>query len=312
MYLLDRPELSDSPEQIYEKCVKKYRDSPDKVAKLLSCKALVKQDADRYEALIRAGHSFPKPELPGGMKAAEMYCVYDEKFAKSRTAGRKAYYDKIKEPVNGKVCPVCGEKGKITLDHFLPKSEYPTLCVAPDNLIPICLECNTEKGTKSESKGYGLPIHLYFDRIPEVTVDGQKRHVPYLYVRLGQNFEAEYYVECPPEWNEVLRRRLSDQMGIYDLCMRFGGFAVIEMGHLETSWQQNIKSLREDLNDLGMDTSILEDKDLFAMYLKSRLRGELVLDTNSWKTALYRAWHENADRLLEWFRKKAEAKPACT
>ena len=214
--------------------------------------------------------------------------------------------------MNGKVCPVCGEKGKITLDHFLPKSEYPTLCVTPDNLLPICMDCNTEKGTKSESKGDGLPVHLYFDRIPEVTVDGKKQHATYLYVRLGQNFEAEYYVKCQPGWNEVLRRRLSDQMGIYGLCMRFGGFAVIEMGHLETSWKQSIKCLRNTLHQCGLDTSVLDDKALFVMHLNSRLCTEQVLDANSWKTALYRAWLENADRLLEWLRKKAEAKPVCT
>ena len=48
------------------------------------------------------------------------------------------------------VCPACdGQKpGKIAgrsladLDHYLPKSLYPFLCLHPLNLVPTCLECN--------------------------------------------------------------------------------------------------------------------------------------------------------------------------
>ena len=48
------------------------------------------------------------------------------------------------------VCPACdGQRpDKIDIkfyadcDHFLPKSKYPFLSVHPDNLVPLCMECN--------------------------------------------------------------------------------------------------------------------------------------------------------------------------
>lgn len=305
MYTLDKPKLDDSVEEIFDTCVAGYTGSPDKAAKLQSCRKLVKQDSDRYEKLIRAGNAFPKLVLPGGMKTAELYCVYDEKFARKGSPGRETYYEVIRDiPKNQKKpCPICGRKGKMTLDHFLPKSEYPTLCVTPENLLPICLECNTEKGTKSESNGYGLPVHLYFDRIPVTEVDGKMRETPYLHVCLGANFEAEYCVDCPAEWEEVLRGRLADQMKIYDLQRRFGEFAVIEMGNLETQWKQAVKGRRELLKQLHVADNI-DNATLWRGVIKDTLEAELEIDPNSYKAALCRALYDKADAWIEWLENK--------
>lgn len=55
-------------------------------------------------------------------------------------------------------CPICGRilerssktgVGNADLDHFLPKSIYPQFALYPENLIPICKDCNQiEKGKK--------------------------------------------------------------------------------------------------------------------------------------------------------------------
>ena len=49
-------------------------------------------------------------------------------------------------------CPVCGEnysdrEGK-TIDHKLPRSQYPWLAMEFENLWVICRFCNREKGEK--------------------------------------------------------------------------------------------------------------------------------------------------------------------
>lgn len=310
MYFLERPNLPDTPDEIFETCISSYREGSEKAVKLNHCKKLVAEDTERYKRLICAGCSpYPQTTLPDQMEASELYAVYDEKFAKKGTAGRKRYYNQIKKQVKGKVCPVCGEKGRITLDHYLPKNEYPTLCVMPDNLLPICMDCNGAKGIKSALRGHGVPVHLYYDRIswkPDEE-DPAKKGV-YLFVRLGPNFEAEYYVQCPKDWPPELCRRLNDQMRIYELHNRFSEFAVIEMGNLETRWQRGVEGQRQLLKELlGIDAAGVDQSKLFRMMLRSDLVKEESIDPNSWKTALYRAWCDKAEALLAALEGKAAA-----
>lgn len=63
------------------------------------------------------------------------------------------------------LCPACGEAGAPnTLDHYLPKGQYPHFCVTPHNLFPMCDACQTNK---KEKTGDGADprffIHPYFD-----------------------------------------------------------------------------------------------------------------------------------------------------
>ena len=50
-------------------------------------------------------------------------------------------------------CPICSEnykeRGGKTIDHKLPRSQYPWLSMEWQNLWVICRECNQEKGEKN-------------------------------------------------------------------------------------------------------------------------------------------------------------------
>jgi 5-methylcytosine-specific restriction endonuclease McrA len=62
-------------------------------------------------------------------------------------------------------CPICGdrfsEKGGRTIDHKLPRSQYPWLSLEFKNLWVICRPCNYEKGEKHwfEYEHYMLMHH---------------------------------------------------------------------------------------------------------------------------------------------------------
>lgn len=62
-------------------------------------------------------------------------------------------------------CPACGEPGKPnTLDHYLPKTLYPHLCITPLNLFPMCDACQELKVTKTgDANNPRFFIHPYFD-----------------------------------------------------------------------------------------------------------------------------------------------------
>lgn len=63
-------------------------------------------------------------------------------------------------------CPICGISAPDELDHYLPKSEFPTLAIYVRNLVPICSTCNKKKSAIwSETGNF---FHPYFDILPDV------------------------------------------------------------------------------------------------------------------------------------------------
>jgi len=63
------------------------------------------------------------------------------------------------------ICPACGEPGRPnTLDHYLPKSDYPHFCITPANLLPMCDACQLAKDVKiGDAATPRFFIHPYFD-----------------------------------------------------------------------------------------------------------------------------------------------------
>lgn len=62
-------------------------------------------------------------------------------------------------------CPSCGEEGSpSTIDHYLPKENYPHFSVTPVNLTPMCDACQTAKGEETlDENGRRIFLHPYFD-----------------------------------------------------------------------------------------------------------------------------------------------------
>ncbi len=62
-----------------------------------------------------------------------------------------------------KVCPMCGSLKTTSLDHVLPKEDYPEFAVYSKNLVPAC-DCNTKRGTATKDTTTGVRVlHPYFD-----------------------------------------------------------------------------------------------------------------------------------------------------
>ena len=67
-------------------------------------------------------------------------------------------------------CPFCGISESSTLDHYLPKEQYPEYSVFPNNLVPSCGICNTLKRDLilDEETSVRLFLHPCYDLIPNV------------------------------------------------------------------------------------------------------------------------------------------------
>ncbi|MGO7869885.1 hypothetical protein AB9E15_11580 [Rhizobium leguminosarum] len=78
------------------------------------------------------------------------------------------------------MCPMCGEAGTPnTLDHYLPKDEYPDFAILPQNLVPACDICQGHKLTLFEEDGERLFLHPYYDQFLETQVVRLEVEPPY-------------------------------------------------------------------------------------------------------------------------------------
>lgn len=76
--------------------------------------------------------------------------------------GRK-FYEEVLLSSPHNICPYCNVRIVKTVDHFLPKSEYPSYSITPINLVPSCRDCNTEKKIAYPTCSDDQTFHPYFD-----------------------------------------------------------------------------------------------------------------------------------------------------
>lgn len=260
-------------ENIFEECVSSYRDK-GKVDNLLQCKEIICRDSNLYDELVpKELEKFEKSLLPANITKEKIVNVYTEKFVEG--PGRK-YYNEIKKQAFRNICPICGIRQVKTLDHYLPKSQFPTLSVTPNNLIPACLECNVDKKDEVSLDSKNVPVHLYFDSIPDDK---------FLHVTVMDNLEVLYYISCPNVEDEGLKARLEKHLDFYKLHELYSSHAASEIADKLHMWKTALEEFGEDILRLSID---------------SECRSAETNDINSWKSALYRGLVNNFDKLLAY------------
>ena len=120
---------------------------------------------DAYEAAAPLArlHTIPQSEIIGGLVTTdEMSNLYDRQMVGKYGAARHIYQRLRLAPAYG-MCPLCGVRVVATIDHHLPKSRYPDLAMTPVNLVPCCMDCNTNKRAIFPTAGEEETLHPYYD-----------------------------------------------------------------------------------------------------------------------------------------------------
>lgn len=70
------------------------------------------------------------------------------------------------------ICPACGEDGTPnTLDHYLPKDDFPEFAITAANLSPMCDICQGAKKTKTVTvENERIFLHPYYDEFLDAQV----------------------------------------------------------------------------------------------------------------------------------------------
>ncbi len=198
--------------------------------------------------------------------------LYRDYFSK---LGRPArlIYDELKASSND-ICPSCGFGFVESLDHYLPKANYPIFSVLPQNLIPACQTCNKKKGSPLFYQELDLALHPYFDDekfYKEIWVTAK--------VNKTSPVTIKFLVSPPDNWNEIDKGRVQSHFKLFGLEKSFSVRASSEV----TTAVAMLRSLK----NLG------EVKDT-SSFLLSIANSEGI--PNSWKAVMYRALAND-----EWF-----------
>ena len=262
------------PENIFEQCVNGYTDR-NKVKKLLTYKNDVKTSTENYLKYIPHDiEHYPEISINSDDKNI-LANVYTEKFAKDSFREGRKYYDKILASANGK-CAICNIGVASTLDHYLPKSEYPTLCVFPANLVPECNSCNKNKGNFILKHNEKMLLHPYFDDLSNLI---------WLDARLSFSYVIgiEYYNSYNSDLKIMSRINLT--MEKYKLFPLFAIQANSDISNNLSMWRNQLKKAgTKQLKNYFLDCKLSRERE----------------DLNSWSSALYRALERQSDEVINW------------
>lgn len=158
------------------------------------------------------------------------------------------YYSTIRS--NARVCPFCciPTRTITQLDHFFPKSIYPSLAITVDNLVPICSDCNKNKDDYDPITNNGeIIIHPYFDY-----VDLIKNNL--LTFICNEKFPVSFNYSI--NTNLPIGLRISEQFRLLKL------FELYEVDFLTSynSYLREIFDLLKDVNDYKSIKKCIERK----------------------------------------------------
>lgn len=214
------------------------------------------------------------PCIAGDLTKSDLVKLYSQYMVPSTKPARH-FYDEIFVAANGS-CPFCGGIGATrNLDHFLPKTNFPLYSITPDNLVPSCRDCNTEKNNAFATIPEGQSIHPYLDNdryFLERWVTAS--------IRRTDPVSIQFEVTPPEEWDECHKHRVATHFQDFGLAGRYGKVAGSELSTI-VDWRRGIlracsdDAFRSQLAETGQDTKYL---------------------LNGWKRTMYVALSQN-----DWF-----------
>lgn len=211
--------------------------------------------------------------VDGKVTTDEMKRVYESRMVRRKTPGR-AIYDSLLSRAPRGLCPLCAQRTANTLDHHLPKASFPTLAVAPANLVPACGECNKVKLSELPTAQDRQTLHPYFDEIDSVS---------WLSARVIEKkpTAAIFFVSPPSAWSTLLTLRVKYH------------FETLKLGSLYASQAATeLAAIRHRLSKLYATGGA----HLVRRHLEDDAESREFDRLNSWMTAIYKAWATN-----DWF-----------
>jgi hypothetical protein len=267
MRVISKPTIS--PLTAYTACYSSFRDATTKT-KFSNINNFIDTQSNQYEHNANSKNLYtfmPHIHVSGTISKDDMITLYDNNMVKNKE-GRNIY-DQLLSLAPLSRCPYCGIGQVSTLDHYLPKTEFPTFSVLPYNLVASCKDCNTGKLASYATTQNTQTLHPYYDNF---TIE------QWLFARVLQTspVSIEFYVNPPATWNQVDKDRVQSHFDNYKLNKRFSSQAASVLAYLRDKFLQYFSNPIDIANELERDFNINRN-----------------IHLNSWETAMYQALYRN-------------------
>jgi hypothetical protein len=259
---------SDDPGAFFLTCISRVRNL-DLKSRLTSVQSAIVTAANEFEVAASTAtiHKLALQEdIFEIVTKQEMIEIYTNRMAKKDAPGRPLYDKLLSSCAHGR-CPLCGQRVVSTLDHHLPKSQYPALSVVPINLIPACADCNKAKIDSVPKTASQETIHPYFDDVESDL---------WLYAKVVETSPAalHFFVESPIACDAAKAKRIKYHFKVFKLSYLYTSHAATELVNIrdrlaQLFFQAGYEGVVAHLNE--------EAKSRQSTYM------------NSWQTAMYKA-----------------------
>lgn len=269
----------------YHACVSGISDIPLS-SKFLSNANIIEQKCANYNVTATRGllytlpqtiHSRGQNPIVAGtsLSKSELSSLYSSYMVPKTKPARKLIYDQLIVTANER-CPFCGGIGRVrSLDHYLPKANFPEFSVFPANLVPACKECNEDKSNTVAQNIGDQVLHPYFDQPHFFEVQWVHGEICE-----GDVVICNYHASAPEDWSLTDQQRVVRHFQDYKLAERYRLQAAEEISSIINLRSRSLSKLsHEDFRDYLRDSA--NDENLFI---------------NHWRRVLYRALSDS-----EWF-----------
>jgi hypothetical protein len=259
MINITRPD--DDAETVFRRAALRTRDVGHR-SELLGMSVRVGERTAEYLELANSNRLFQmKAEEPVGISSERLSNLYDRVLVKGK---ERPLYDRIKASAKFNLCPLCGQRDVKTLDHYLPRCDYPELAVFPVNLVPCCPVCNKSKLAHVATAHDEQTFHPYFD-------DWNTHRILHATIEVDQSVSVIFSIVAAPGFPAENVQRARHHFDLLELGQLYGVHAAVEL---------------------------VESKDIFrrhfadgAAILRNELRHTALScqrsNLNSWRAALY-------------------------
>jgi 5-methylcytosine-specific restriction endonuclease McrA len=232
----------------------------------------------RQEILDRSAHYDARAEVEelhlimaheagvGDVAGLDLKKNYTTRMVRKGVPARPVYDALMILPANNR-CPFCCYGPVETLDHILPKTQYPAFAVKPTNLVGCCDRCNRLKSEAVPTGPGDLYLHPYFDNV---------EYANWLKAELVHSTPAvaKFYVDAPDELTPDQLSRINNQFEGLGLAGLYSDAAADE-----------IVDIAEMLEEMFADGGA----EAVQAHLARQHRSRIAASLNSWRSALYEA-----------------------
>ena len=260
-----------TPDESYAACVSSIRDVASRV-RMRAIARDIERQGEFFAAHAKAGVTYAIPSLVhqrgedplvvGNVRKSELVNLYKRNMV-GNDSGREIYEAILVSATN---CPSCGDVGVTrTLDHYLPKANYPALSVCPYNLMPACRDCNTDKGNPVPKSAFEQLINPYFDE----DCFFNERWV-YAVVNWTSSCEISFHAYPPIHWGRLNRERAIHHFEFYKIADIYSRKAAEEVPVILDQRQTlslDSESFKEHLFSVGNSSKLFPNHWRKALYL---------------------------------------------